>query len=332
MCMTAASWWSTAGTLTSEPPPGHEPDAGLEYMKQMPLTWIVEPRDEGKSLKELLYSRLLLSHSLVGKLKQQHKIAVNGTPVFTNYQLRAGDLISVDLDLGEQSEIVPEAVPLKIVYEDEDILVVDKPAGMPVHPSKRYQAGTLANAVTYYWQQSGHSALFRPINRLDKDTSGLVLIGKNQFAHQGIFRQQQKRRVERGYYALVEGAVVPDHGRIAEPIARLEDRARRRIVAPHGQPAATNYAVLERYPHYTLLQLHPETGRTHQIRVHLSFAGHPVCGDELYGRPSPLIARQALHAGEITFNHPRTGSAITLTAALPDDMRAAMITLQQQNV
>jgi 23S rRNA pseudouridine1911/1915/1917 synthase len=303
----------------------------MKYMKQMPLTWIVEPTDEGRSLKELLYSRLLLSHSLVVKLKQQHKIAVNRIPVFTNYRLTGGDLISVDLDLGERSEILPEAVPLKIVYEDEDVLVVDKPAGMPVHPSnKRHQTGTLANAVTYYWLQSGHNALFRPINRLDKDTSGLVLIGKNQFAHQSIFRQQQKHRVERCYYALVDGAAMPDHGRIAEPIARREDRSRKRIIAPHGQPAVTNYVVLERYLQHTLLQLHPETGRTHQIRVHLSFAGHPVCGDELYGRSSPLIARQALHAGEITFNHPRTGSAITLAAALPDDMRAVLVTLQQQ--
>ena len=300
-------------------------------MKQMPLTWTVGPADEGRSLKEVLYSRLLLSHSLVVKLKQQHKIAVNGTPVFTNYRLRDGDLISVDLDLGEQSEIVPEAVPLKIVYEDEDFLVVDKPAGMPVHPSnKRCQTGTLANAVTYYWLQSGSRSLFRPINRLDKDTSGLVLIGKNQFAHQGIFRQQQKHRVERCYFALVEGAAMPDQGRIDEPIARLEDRSRKRIIAPYGQPAATSYVVLERYRQHALLKIYPESGRTHQIRLHLSFAGHPICGDDLYGRPSPLIARQALHAGELTFSHPRTGSVVSLAAALPDDMRAAMKILQQR--
>jgi 23S rRNA pseudouridine1911/1915/1917 synthase len=301
-------------------------------MQPMPLTWIVEPRDDGRSLKELLYSRLLLSHSLVVKLKQQQKIAVNRRPVFTNYRLRDGDLISVDLDLGEQSAILPEAVPLKIIYEDEDVLVVDKPAGMPVHPSnKRCQTGTLANAVTYYWRQSGHNSLFRPINRLDKDTSGLVLIGKNQFAHQSIFRQQQKQRVERCYYALVEGALMPEQGRIDEPIARLEDRSRKRIIAPYGQPAVTNYVVLERYLQHALLQLHPETGRTHQIRLHLSFAGYPVCGDELYGRCSPLIARQALHAGEIAFNHPRTGCTITLTASLPDDLQAALIALQQQD-
>ncbi|MGD0152480.1 MAG: RluA family pseudouridine synthase [Thermacetogeniaceae bacterium] len=296
------------------------------------LTYVAQMPDDGKTVKDLLYSQLRLSHSLVVKLKQQHKITVNGAPVFTNFQVQPGDLLAVDLELGEQSGIVPEALPLVIVYEDEDLLVVDKPAGVPVHPSKRHQAGTLANAVTYYWQQTGRSALFRPINRLDKDTSGLVLIGKNQFAHQSIFRQQRAHQVGRRYFALVEGAVAPDQGRIEAPIARQEDRSRRRVVAPGGQPAVTNYAVWQRYPQHTLLLLRLETGRTHQIRVHLSFAGHPVCGDELYGWPSPLIARQALHAGELTFTHPRTGCAIALTAPLPEDIRRALIILQQQGI
>lgn len=300
-------------------------------MGQM-LTYMTQPADTGRTVKELLYSRLQLSHSLVVKLKQQHRIAVNGTPVYTNFLVRPGDLLAVDLELGEQSEILPEAVPLKIVYEDEDVLVVDKPAGMPVHPSKRHQLGTLANAVTYYWLQSDHGTLFRPINRLDKDTSGLVLIGKNQFAHQAIFRQQKKQRVERHYYALVEGAMAPDEGCIEAPIARPADRSRKRMVAPSGQPAVTHFTVRERFPQHTLLHLHLETGRTHQIRVHLSHAGHPVCGDELYGGLSPLIARQALHAGELIFIHPRTGSAVLLTAPLPGDIRHALIILRQQGV
>jgi 23S rRNA pseudouridine1911/1915/1917 synthase len=301
-------------------------------MESEALTWTVEPADDNRSLKELLFSRLQLSHSLVVKLKQQHKITVNGIPAYTNYRVRSGDLIAVDLDLDEQSDILPEAVPLQILYEDEDLLVVDKPAGMPVHPSKRRQSGTLANAVVHYWQQSGRVALFRPINRLDKDTSGLVLIGRNQFAHQAIFRQQKGHIVERRYLALVEGVVIQDQGRIEAAIARQEDRSRKRMVSPSGQAAATNYQVLERYPMQTLLWLRPETGRTHQIRVHLSFAGYPVCGDDLYGRPSPLIPRQALHASELAFVHPRTGSAVTLTAPLPEDMRAALSTLQQAEV
>ncbi len=296
------------------------------------LTYTAQMPDNGRTVKDLLYSQLRLSHSLVVKLKQQHKITVNGAPVFPNFQIQPGDLLAVDLELGEQSGIVPEDLPLGIVYEDEDLMAVDKPAGMPVHPSKRHQAGTLANAVTYYWQQGGRSALFRPINRLDKETSGLVLIGKNQFAHQGIFRQQQRRQVERRYYALVEGVIAPDQDRIEAPIARLEDRSRRRIVAPGGQPAATNFTVLERYPRHTLLRLNPETGRTHQIRVHLSFAGHPICGDELYGHPSPLIARQALHAADLAFTHPRTGQAIALTAPLPGDIRRALAMLLQHGI
>lgn len=291
---------------------------------------MVESADDNRSLKELLFARLQFSHSLVVKLKQQHKITVNGIPVYTNHRVRSGDLIAVDLDLDEQSDIMPEAAPLQIIYEDEDLLVIDKLAGMPVHPSKRRQAGTLANAVIYYWQQSGRDALFRPINRLDKDTSGLVLIGKNQFAHQAIFRQQRSHAVERRYLALVEGVVVPEQGRIEAAIARQEDRSRKRMVSLSGQAAATGYQVLERYPRQTLLRLSPETGRTHQIRVHLSFAGHPICGDDLYGRPSELIQRQALHASELAFIHPRTRSAITLTAPLPEDMRSALIALQLQ--
>jgi 23S rRNA pseudouridine1911/1915/1917 synthase len=296
------------------------------------LTWTVGPADDNKSLQEVLFARLQLSRSLVVKLKQQHKIAVNGIPTYTNYRVRIGNLISVHLDLDEQSDILPEAAPLQILYEDEDLLVVDKPAGMPVHPSKRRQSGTLANAVVYYWQQSGRGALFRPINRLDKDTSGLVLIGKNQFAHQAIFRQQKSHIVERRYLALVEGVVIPDQGRIEAPIARMEDRSRKRMVSPSGRAAVTTYQVLERYLAHTLLWLSPETGRTHQIRVHLSFAGHPICGDDLYGRPSPLIPRQALHACEITFVQPRTLSAITLTAPPPEDMQTALIALKQHGV
>ena len=203
----------------------------MREVESKALTWTVGPADGDKSVREMLFSRLQLSRSLVVKLKQQHKIAVNGIPVYTNFRVQSGDLIAIDIDLIEQSDILPEAAPLQILYEDEDLLVVDKPAGMPIHPSKRRQSGTLANAVVYYWQQSGWGFLFRPINRLDKDTSGLVLIGKNQFAHQAISRQQKNHVVERHYFALVEGVVIPDQGRIEAPIARMEDRSRKRMVS-----------------------------------------------------------------------------------------------------
>ncbi len=301
-------------------------------MEQRPLIYVVQKNEAGKSVKELLSSRLHLSRSLVVKLKLQHKISVNGAPVFTNHLVQPGDRIAVDLELGEQCGIIPQPAQLSIVFEDADFLAVDKPAGMPVHPSKRHQSGTLANAVAHYWQQSGHNSLFRPINRLDKETSGLVLIGKNQFAHQGIFLQQQRQRVERRYLALVEGVLATDKGRISDPIARLEDRSRKRIVAAYGQSAVTNFTVLKRFQQHTLLHLSLETGRTHQIRVHLSHIGHPVCGDELYGWPSPFIARQALHAGELSFIHPRTGSSVCLAAPLPGDMLAALDLLRQQSV
>jgi RluA family pseudouridine synthase len=195
---------------------------------------------------------------------------------------------------------------------------------MSTHPSRLGGTGTLANAVTYYWQGLGRNTLFRPINRLDKDTSGLILIGKSQYGHQGIFNQIKGRIIERSYIALVEGAMAKDSGRIDQPIARIDDTMRRRTVHPGGHPAVTHYQVLDKYPGHTLLSLRLETGRTHQIRVHLSFLGHPVCGDLLYGCASPLIDRQALHANKLRFTHPRSGKEVILAVPLAADIQAAV--------
>jgi len=296
----------------------------------IPLTYSAELTDQNTFLRDILSVKFQLSHSLIIRLKQQQKIKVNGNICRTNYQIKAGDLVTIDLDLMEENEIIPEAYPLDIIYEDADFLVINKPAGMSVHPSTRNGGGTLANAVTYYWQQSGQNTRFRPINRLDKDTSGLILIGNSQFAHQGMFQKFQQfnqRRIERYYLALAEGLFEQDCGRINQPIARQSENSRKRIVNPDGQKAITHYQVLERYQDCTLLLLSLETGRTHQIRVHLSDLGHPICGDELYGSMSCLLKRQALHAGVLRFIHPRTEQELTLIAPLPRDMQTAIIRL-----
>jgi len=295
-----------------------------EKMNNTQLTYTAGAPDQDTFLRDILFSKLLLSRSLVIRLKQQSKIKVNGYTARTNYRINAGDFITVDMDFTEENKIVPEPVPIEIVYEDEDFLVVNKPAGMSTHPSRQGGAGTLANAVTYYWQGLGRNTLFRPINRLDRDTSGLVLIGNSQFAHQGMFNRKKSRSIKRQYAALVEGAVAEDSDRIDQSIARLDDKRRKRIVHPDGQPAVTHYQVLERYPEHTLLSLELETGRTHQIRVHLSFLGHPVCGDLLYGCASPLIDRQALHAGRMCFIHPRSGREVILEVPLPADIQTAV--------
>ena len=299
-------------------------------MNNTQLTYTAGVLDQDTFLRDILSAKLLLSHSLVVRLKQQSKIKVNGYPAHTNYRIVAGDIITIDMNFSEKSKIIPESIPLDIVYEDMDYLVVNKPAGMSTHPSRPGDTGTLANAVTYYWQGLGRNTLFRPINRLDKDTSGLILIGNSQFAHQGIFTQIKDRILKRNYIALVEGAMVKDSGLIDQPIARPDDQLRRRIVHSDGRPAVTHYQAVDKYPKHTLLSLRLETGRTHQIRVHLSFLGHPVCGDLLYGCASPLINRQALHANKLRFIHPRSGQEIILEVPLAADIQTAVDHLAKQ--
>jgi len=284
------------------------------------LTYIVKPEDNFVFLREVLKSHMQLSHSLLTKLKLQNKIKVNGQVTLTNYRLQAGDEVTVDIDLEEQNTITPENMPLAVVYEDLDFLVINKPPGLAVHPVKGIHGGTLANAVTYYWMQQGKFILFRPINRLDKNTSGLILIGKSQYAHQAVFRQQKQRTISRKYQAVVEGVIPEDSGCINMPIAHIDPRCCARAVDPSGKPALTSFTVLKRYKDFTLLSLTLGTGRTHPIRVHLSQSGYPICGDALYGSTSPLITRQALHAGHLSFQQPRTGSSLQFEAPLPLDI------------
>lgn len=284
------------------------------------FTHIVASDDELVFLRDIFKKTLPASRSLRAKLKAQNKISVNGQVARTDYRLQAGDLISIDLKLEEENLITPQAIPLNIVYEDADLLVVDKPAGLAVHPARNKQEGTLANAVTHYWAKQGRNTLFRPIHRLDKGTSGLIIIGKSKFAHQAMFVQQKRGLIHRSYQAVVEGIIPADRGAIELPIARIDPIDPRRSVNREGKPAVTYYEVIQRFQTLTLLSLTLGTGRTHQIRVHMSHYGFPICGDHLYGKPSPLIDRQALHAGCLRFLQPRTGAAVKLEAPLPSDM------------
>lgn len=293
-------------------------------MKDNILSYTVNPEDNYVYLRDVMKIHLKLSHSLLTKLKQQNKIRVNDQITLTNYRLQAGDRVTVDIDLEEENKIEAENIPLHIVYEDRDLLVINKPAGLAVHPVKGITGGTVANAVSYYWRQQGKSNLFRPINRLDKNTSGLMLIAKSQFAHQAVYRQQQQGIISRRYIALAEGRVTPDQDIIDLPIAHPDPRLCTRTVAPSGKPAVTSYQVLTRFKEHTLLSLNLGTGRTHQIRVHLSQLGHPICGDTLYGRPSSLINRQALHAGRLSLLQPRSGAQLQLEIPLPQDMLGAI--------
>jgi len=293
------------------------------------ITYVVNADDNLTYLRDVFRTKLPLSHALLTKLKIQEKIRVNGLITRTNYRLQPGDIVTVDLELEESNHITPLNIPVEIIYQDADVMVVNKPPGLAVHPVKDRMEGTLANALTYYWLQQGESRLFRPINRLDKGTSGLLLIGKSQYAHQAMSRQQKQGLIKRSYLALVEGEFKEDRGTIDLPIGHEDpgSNACRRVDPVDGKPAITHFQVIKRYQNYTLLSLHLETGRTHQIRVHLSYLGHPICGDTLYGSQSSLISHQALHASHIAFLQPRSLEPLEFQAEPPADMRHLLETL-----
>ncbi len=296
------------------------------------LSYVVDPEDHLTYLRDVFKKKLPLSHALLTRLKIQEKIRVNGKVTHTNYCLQAGDWVTVDLDLDENNHILPQDIPVDIVYEDIDIMVINKPAGMAVHPIKNRLEGTLANAITFYWSQRGETRLFRPINRLDKGTSGLVLVAKSQYAHQAMFKQQKQGLVLRRYQALVEGVVREEQGCIDLPIGHTEPGSTaKRTVNIDGKPAVTHYTVIKRYQDATLLGLRLETGRTHQIRVHMSHLGHPIYGDPIYGHSSLLISRQALHAAWTHFLQPRTLAPLQFEVPLPTDMLNLFTRLHASN-
>ena len=251
-------------------------------------------------------------------------MTVHGAPAAKNARLRAGDAIVLTIPEPEPVEIRPEPIPLDVVYEDSDLLVVNKPKGMVVHPAPGHASGTLVNALMAHCgaSLSGINGAVRPgiVHRIDKDTSGLLIVAKNDFAHQGLAAQIQAHSFTRAYQAVVYGNLKDDSGTVHAPIGRdPADRKRMAVTAQHSRDAVTHYAVVQRYVGFTHLRLQLETGRTHQIRVHMAYLGHPVAGDPVYG-PRKVIARldgQCLHAGEIGFVHPRSGQFLSFTAPLP---------------
>ncbi|GEN33102.1 RluA family pseudouridine synthase [Aneurinibacillus danicus] len=299
--------------------------------KQQVLRFIVprEVEEAGKNVRSFLREDHGISRSLLVELKHVKGIRLNGAPTYLDHPLREGDTIELYLPEEESENIIPEPVSFCITYEDEDILVVNKAPNLCVHPTMLYPSGTLANGVVYHWRKQGISRKFRPVNRLDKDTSGLVLIAKSQYSHQQLAAVQRQNGIARYYEALVHGQVEKEEGTIDAPIARKADSLMERIVHESGQWARTHYNVLGRYKEFTHLRLKLDTGRTHQIRVHMSHIGHPLLGDDLYGGEKMLIARQALHARTLTFPHPRHKSDLLFEAPLPEDMSALLSSSQK---
>jgi 23S rRNA pseudouridine1911/1915/1917 synthase len=268
-----------------------------------------------------------LSRSYIQKLITDGYISVNSKPARASLKLKAGDCVDIILPPPEPSPLAPENIPLKILFEDEDLLVVDKPAGMTTHPAPGHQEHTLVNALLAHLPklpENDNPARPGIVHRLDKDTSGLILIAKNRQSLNNLSSQFKSRQVKKTYLALVSGRVKPESGVIDAPIGRDSTHRQRMAVEASGREARTAYSVLKYAGNYTLLEARPETGRTHQIRVHFAAVGHPVVGDTTYGTKSTLVSRQFLHAHKINFRLPSTGETIEFTSALPDDLQKAL--------
>lgn len=304
-----------------------------------PLEWTVTEAEDGWKLKDVLKRRLGLSRRLLARLKKTERgITVNGERQHVGVQVFRGDVIAVYMEEEVSDGILPEPVPFEILYEDEHLLVVNKAPGIVVHPTRGHYTGTLANGVVHYWQRQGKRYRFRPVHRLDQDTSGVLVIAKNPYAHQSIAEQMLNRQVKKQYAAVVHGVLQPAEGTVNAPIDRDPEQPSLRIVMPEGKgyPAVTRYETVRQWKRAALVHVEPETGRTHQIRVHMKHLGHPLVGDRMYGDPAKddrlgaSIARHALHAEKLTFRHPLAREEVEFAAPLPEDMLSLIHQLEKE--
>ncbi len=272
-----------------------------------------------------------ISRSQAKKLIENGDILVNDQPQKPKYETKPADQIIINDVEPETIDMVPENIPLDIVYEDEDVIVVNKPQGMVVHPSAGHPNHTLVNALLYHSPLSSINGEYRPgiVHRIDKDTSGLLMVAKNNQSHKALSTQLKAKKNLRKYVALVHGQLKENAGIINAPIARSPKDRKKQAVVPDGRPAVTHFEVLERFKDYTLIECRLETGRTHQIRVHMQYIGHPLVGDPLYGPKKTIKGNgQFLHAQELGFEHPRTHELMIFSAPLPSIFEKTLATLR----
>ena len=287
------------------------------------ISYDIDSHSEGLRIEQFLRRKGYSAQNLSTIKRMPESILVNGVHYYMKQTLKAGDRLLVRIQETESSRnIPPVCAPLSIVYEDEDLIVINKPAGMPIHPSLNNYTNSLANALAWYYQQQGKPFIFRCCNRLDRDTSGLTVVAKHLVSGNILSTMTKKKEVRREYLAVVRGHIVPESGTISAPLARKGGTIIERVVDfDRGEPAVTHYHLIQEANGHSLVALQLETGRTHQIRIHLKHLGFPLVGDYLYNPDMEYISRQALHSFRLSFPHPITGEAMDFTAPLPEDMR-----------
>ncbi|AWX57108.1 RluA family pseudouridine synthase [Brevibacillus brevis] len=297
--------------------------------------WTVEPADTSERIdKFITLQNEDWSRSQVQAWVKEGRVTVNGEPIKNNYKLQAEDEVTLRVPPPKEMAIQPEEMSLDIVYEDSDVVVVNKPRGLVVHPAPGHYSGTLVNGLLAHCKDlSGINGVLRPgiVHRIDKDTSGLLMVAKNDKAHMGLAEQLKAHTVNRKYVAIVHGVIPHEMGTIEAPIGRdPKNRQQMAVVFENSKPAVTHFIVLERFKEYTLVELKLETGRTHQIRVHMKYIGYPLAGDPKYGPKNTLeLDGQALHAKTLGFIHPRTGEQLEFEAPMPKEMLDVIEVLRQ---
>ena len=282
----------------------------------------VLPEEDGVMIKEIIYGRLALSRGLLRRMKSGGAVYLNGEKAYITQRVKMGDNISIEF-ADAPTNLEPEPLSLDIVYEDDSLLVINKAADMAVYPTRSYPNGTLANGLAHLWKEQGLERKVRLVHRLDRETSGVLLVAKEPYAYRNLAEQLRTTHLKRTYLAIVQGCLPEKSGEIVQPIGRpfiAEGHSLQRAVVPWGKKAATHYRVIKEYDQLSLVELQLTTGRTHQIRVHLAWLGYPILGDEMYHTKSKDIHRQALHAWSLQFIHPRSGEQLSIRASLPLDM------------
>ena len=295
------------------------------------LTLQPNKEDAGQRVDAWLAANLEdVSRSAAQRLLEEGRVTCGGKPLAKNYKLNGAETLEVSLPDPEPVDVVPQDIPLDVVYEDSDVIVVNKPKGLVVHPAPGHPDGTLVNALLHHCGDSlsGIGGELRPgiVHRIDRDTSGLIIAAKNDFAHQKLAAQLQDHTLARIYRCIVTGNLREDAGTVNAPIGRHPVDRKKMAVVSNGRPAVTHWTVLERFPGFTYVECRLETGRTHQIRVHMAHIGHPILGDTVYGnkKPVPGLQGQCLHAVGLRFHHPRTGEMVELFCGLPEEFQTQL--------